>query len=82
LILIFNKYCVVFCFSSSCVPYVASLSGLSFFECSFGIIQLLFRICGHEFTYFILSSTNKNTKCGTQKRDSSLRFSSLSMKCL
>ena len=30
-----NTYCVVFlfCFSSYCVPYVASFSGLSFFQC-------------------------------------------------
>jgi len=25
-------------FSSSCVPYVASVSGLSIFECPFGIL--------------------------------------------
>jgi hypothetical protein len=32
--------CVVFllCFSSSCVPFVASFSGLSFFDCPFGIL--------------------------------------------
>ena len=32
-----NTYCVVFCLflSSSCVPYVASLSGLSLFGCPF-----------------------------------------------
>ena len=30
-----NTYCVVFlfCFSSSCVPYVTSFSGLSIFDC-------------------------------------------------
>ena len=35
-----NTYCVVFllCFSSSCVPYVASFSGLSFFYCPFGVL--------------------------------------------
>jgi hypothetical protein len=39
-----NTYCVVFllCFSSSCGPCVASFSGLSFFDCPFGIIQHLF----------------------------------------
>ena len=26
------------CFSSSCVPYVASFSGLSNFDCHFGIL--------------------------------------------
>ena len=33
-------YCVLFlhCFSLSCVPYVASFSGLSIFDCPFGII--------------------------------------------
>ena len=32
--------CVVclFCLSSSCVPYVASFSGLSIFDCPFGIL--------------------------------------------
>ena len=34
--------CVVFCFSSSCVPYVASFSGLSFFDCSFDFLENLF----------------------------------------
>ena len=29
---------VFFCFSSFCVPYVASFSGLYFFDCIFGII--------------------------------------------
>ena len=35
-----NTYCVVFLlsFSSSCVPYVASFTGLSIFDCPFGII--------------------------------------------
>ena len=35
-----NTYCVVFlfCFFSSCVPYVASFSGLSIFDCPFGIL--------------------------------------------
>ena len=39
-IVVSNTYYVVFlfCFSSSCVPYFASFSGLSFFECQFGII--------------------------------------------
>ena len=34
-----NKYCVVFlfCLSSSCVPYIASFSGLSIFDYPFGI---------------------------------------------
>ena len=36
-----NAYCVVFllCFSSSCVPDVASFSGLSFFYCPFRYSQ-------------------------------------------
>ena len=35
-----NTYCAVFlfCFSSSCVPYVASFSRLSVFACLFGIL--------------------------------------------
>ena len=44
-IVVSNAYCVVFlfCFSSSCVPYVASFSGLSIFDCPFGILlRLLF----------------------------------------
>jgi hypothetical protein len=34
-------YCVVFllCLSSSCAPYVASFSGLSIFDCPFGILN-------------------------------------------
>jgi hypothetical protein len=33
-------WCVVFsvCFSSSCVPYVSSFSGLSIFDCPFDIL--------------------------------------------
>jgi len=30
--------CVAFLFSLSCVPYVASFSGLSIFNCLFGIL--------------------------------------------
>jgi len=35
-----NIYCVVFlfCVSSSCVPYVANCSGISIFDCRFGIL--------------------------------------------
>ena len=29
---------VLFSFSSSCVPYIASFSGLYFFDCPFGIL--------------------------------------------
>jgi len=38
-----NTYCVVFlfCFSSSCVPYVVSFSELSMFDCPFGILVYL-----------------------------------------
>jgi len=37
-------YCVVFlfCLFSSCVPYVASFSGLFIFDCCFGILLRLF----------------------------------------
>jgi hypothetical protein len=47
------KYCVkyippsvvfLFCFSSSCVPYVASFSGLSILDDLFGIIKRLFNM--------------------------------------
>jgi hypothetical protein len=39
-----NTYCVVFllCFSSSCVPYVASFSGLSLLDYSFDILYRLY----------------------------------------
>jgi hypothetical protein len=42
-------YCVVFllCLSSSCVPYVASFSGLFIFYYPFGILQRLFSIPVH-----------------------------------
>jgi hypothetical protein len=38
-IVVSNAYCVLylFCFSSCCVPYVASFSGFSIFDCLFGI---------------------------------------------
>jgi hypothetical protein len=42
-IVVSNAYCVVFfCFSSSYVHYVVSFSGLSIFDCPFGI---LYRLC-------------------------------------
>ena len=43
-IVVSNTYCVVFmfCFSSSYVLYVASFSGLSVFDCPFGILSRLF----------------------------------------
>jgi hypothetical protein len=39
-IVVSNTYCVVFlfCLFSSCVPYAASFSGLSIFDCPFGIL--------------------------------------------
>jgi hypothetical protein len=39
-IVVSNTYCVMFliCFSSSCVPYVASFSRLSILDCPFGIL--------------------------------------------
>jgi hypothetical protein len=41
-IVVSNTYCVVvfssFSSSSSCVPYVASFSGFSIVDCSFGIL--------------------------------------------
>ena len=39
-IVVSNTYCVLFCFSY--VPYVASFSGLSFFDCPFGNVYLNF----------------------------------------
>jgi hypothetical protein len=38
--LLSNTYCVVFlfCFSSSCVPYVAGFSGLSIFDCPLAVL--------------------------------------------
>ena len=35
-----GTYCVVylFCFSSSCIPYVASFSELSIFDCPFSVL--------------------------------------------
>jgi hypothetical protein len=40
LIVVSNTYwvAVLFCFSSSSVPYVASFSGFSIFDCLFGIL--------------------------------------------
>ena len=46
-IVVSSTYCVVFllCLSSSCVPYVASFSGLYIFDCPFGILYRLFVLC-------------------------------------
>jgi hypothetical protein len=33
--------CVLLCLSTSCVPNFASFSGLSYFDCLFGIVQRL-----------------------------------------
>jgi hypothetical protein len=46
-IVVSSAYCVVclFCFSSSCVPYVASFSGMSMFDCPFDILYRLFGVC-------------------------------------
>ena len=44
-VVVFSAYCgvVLFCFSSSfCVPSVACFSGLSLFDCPFGILYNLF----------------------------------------
>ena len=45
-IVVSNTYCVLFlfCLSSSCVPYFASFSGFSIFECPFGILKRLFTV--------------------------------------
>ena len=39
-----NTYCVMFlfCFSSSCIPYVVSFSGMSISYCVFGILECFF----------------------------------------
>ena len=46
-IVVSTKYCVVFLlyFSSSCLPYVASFSGLSNFDYPFDILQRLLHTC-------------------------------------
>ena len=43
-IVVSNTYCVVFlfCFCSSCVACIASFSGLSIFDCPFGILFRVF----------------------------------------
>jgi hypothetical protein len=45
---------IVLCFSSSCEPYVASFSGLSMFDCLFGILWRLFmvKISIHQCFFF------------------------------
>ena len=35
--------CVCICLFSSCVPYAASFSGMSIFDCPFGILKHLFK---------------------------------------
>jgi type III secretory pathway component EscS len=46
-IVVSNTYCVVIllCFSSSCVPYVASFSGLSFFDCHSVLLYFMYISC-------------------------------------
>ena len=43
-VVVSNTYCVVFlfCLSSSCVTYLASVSGLFIIDCPFGILYCLF----------------------------------------
>ena len=36
------------CFSTSCVPYVANISGLSGFDCPFGILYRLFNCLNYQ----------------------------------
>jgi hypothetical protein len=43
--------CFLFCLSSFCVPYVASFSGLSIFDCPFGILQHLSEIVKPDIGY-------------------------------
>jgi len=45
-VMVSNIYCVMFllCFSSSSVPYDIRFSGLSIFDCPFGILYRLFDI--------------------------------------
>ena len=51
--------CVVFlcCFSSSCIPYVASFSGLSIFDCPFGMsLTFIYVLLNH---FSMLSSLSQ-----------------------
>jgi len=54
-------YCVVFlfCFSLSCVPCVASFSGLSFFDCPFGILQRLFYLLYVLYVYMVFCTNGE-----------------------
>ena len=69
-----NTYSVVFllCYSSSCVLYFTSFSGLSFFGCQFGILEYLFHVifitecdqpmaCGQGKYHGLMFYYNKNT---------------------
>ena len=46
-------YWVVICFSSSCVLFVASFSGLSICNCPFGIIQHLLRVMAMDIIHLL-----------------------------
>ena len=57
-IVVSTTYCVVFllCLSSSCVPYVASFSGLFIFEYAFGLFIYIYMQAKHELKNVILLS--------------------------
>jgi hypothetical protein len=49
----------ILCFSSYCVPYVASFSRFSIFDCPFGILQRLFTV-SLDGTFLIANSVFSN----------------------
>jgi hypothetical protein len=58
-----NTCCVVFllCLSSSCVPYVASFFGLSFFDCPFGILNVYILYFTDDRSIFFFLNTLAST---------------------
>ena len=80
-----NTYCVVFllCFSSSCVPYVASFFGMSFFDCPFGILYCFLSLeMLHIYIIILNISHNGSMKPNDLKKKLNFSFSSLFYICI
>jgi len=66
-IVVSNTYCVVFLFwfSSSCVRYIASFTGLSIFGSLFGNLLRLFKTKWDDFNFAIINVSHCNSNIPT-----------------
>jgi hypothetical protein len=62
-----NTYCVVFLFSfsSSCIRYIASLTGLSIFGSLFSNLLRLFKIKRDDFNFAIINVSHLDSNIPT-----------------